>query len=153
MFAQLRSAGHISFFVYFCPLGFICSAQLWSGLSIGNSPSPCVLLVFCGWFIFAQLRSTGHIYLRDKWQPTTVNMFIWLRRFTFTWNDNNIQRQQNNNQYTPCSSSVKEIHLANDATGRFCKIYSHKFLHVVFAQQEHKHNCLDKHACASHVTP
>ena len=42
---------------------------------------------------------------------------------------------------------------ANDATGGFCKIYSHKFLHAVFAQQEHKHNCLDKHACASHVTP
>ena len=40
---------------------------------------------------------------------------------------------------------------------RALRLYFVRFIrikiHVVYAQQEHKHNCLDKHARASHVTP
>ena len=62
------------------------------------------------------------------------------------------KKTTNNKQYTPCLSSAKEIHSTSDVMTDFIRFIRLK-IHVVYAQKEHKHNCQDKHARASHITP
>ena len=63
------------------------------------------------------------------------------------------KKTTNNKQHTLCLSSTKEIHSTSEVLTDFVRFIRIKIRHVVYAQQELKHNFLDEHARAFHVTP